>query len=683
MAVKNKSVPKGKKALFPSYLEPMRANLVEPPVENKEGWIYEIKYDGYRALAYLQQEIVKLKSKGDLDYTSTFPPVSKSLRELQLNAVLDGEIIVFDENGNHDFSLVQNFGSSKQGTPIYYVFDILWLNGYSLLELPLQERKEILDSLKWNETIRKADVFDDGEALFEGVKKFGFEGIVCKLLDSVYTPTEKRSKYWLKVKHKNTKEYIIVGYVKSDSASFFKTVLLGEYVDNKLKYIHHSGHGFTDKKRRELFERFKALETKKPSVVNPEDVEYEGTPTWLKPVIVGQFEQENLVTKNGKIRHPVVYKGEREDKEPQDVIEEKPITKKESKSQKREEHIIVKHGIPKEVIGTWEQVENRPITSRKKVTIGGRKLELVNLEKKLWQEVTKGDLIEYYKKVAPYILKYLKDRPLALNFNPNGPFKENFFLRGLEGHYPEWAEVFTTKRKHPKKGKSPLIEWLVCNNLPTLLYIINLENIDIHPWGSRVATFTHPDYIIIDLDPTIPEGSEEDKRKAREEGFLKAVETALAAKEFLDKQKIKSFVKTSGKTGLHLYLPCEGIEYGEEGKKGQARIIAENICNEIHELVLDITTTSFSQAGREDKVYIDPNQNDYADRVACAYCCRANYQPTVSMPIEWKEVNNKLRPSQFTIETIIERLEKKGDLWEKILDAKTRERNSSILESFL
>ena len=335
-------------------------------------------------------------------------------------------------------------------------------------------------------------------------------------------------------------------------------------------------------------------------------------------------------------------------------------------------------------MGTWEQVENRPITSRKEVTIQGKKIELVNLEKKLWHGVTKKDLIDYYKKIAPYILNYLKDRPLALNFNPNGPFRENFFLRGLEGHHPEWAEVFTTKRKHPKKGKSPLIEWLVCNDLATLIYIINLENIDIHPWGSRVESFTHPDYIIIDLDPTIPDTeSEEEKKNGREEGFLKAIETALKAKEFLDEHKIKSFVKTSGKTGIHLYLPCEGIQYGEEGKKGEARTIAENICNEIHQLVRDITTTSFSQAAREDKVFVDYSQNDYADRVACAYCCRANYLPTVSAPIEWKEVNQKLSPENFTIHNMADRVKKKGDLRKGLFDKKMKVENNNQLKQFL
>jgi bifunctional non-homologous end joining protein LigD len=324
------------------------------------------------------------------------------------------------------------------------------------------------------------------------------------------------------------------------------------------------------------------------------------------------------------------------------------------------------------------------VTSRKKTKIEGKEIELVNLEKKLWDDVTKEDLIHYYKKIWPYISKYLKDRPLALNINPHGPFSNNFFLRGLEGHAPAWSELFTTERKHFKKGKSPFIEWLVCNDLATLIWMINLECIDVHPWSSRVETFKKADYIVIDLDPTILDTDNEEERKSvRREGFSKAVEAALAAQQLFKKHKLVSFIKTSGKTGLHLYLPCRGIKYGEEKQKGEARIIAENICNEIHELVSDITTTSFSQAGREDKVYVDPSQNDWADRVAVAYCCRANYLPTVSAPIEWKEVNQKLSPESFTIHYMIDRAKKKGDLWKGLFDKKIAAYNAEILRNFL
>jgi bifunctional non-homologous end joining protein LigD len=214
--------------------------------------------------------------------------------------------------------------------------------------------------------------------------------------------------------------------------------------------------------------------------------------------------------------------------------------------------------------------------------------------------------------------------------------------------------------------------------------MVNLECIDIHPWGSRIETFKEADYIVVDLDPTIPDSfNDEERRIARREGFLKAVETALAAQQLFKKHKLVSFVKTSGKTSLHLYLPCKGIKYGEEKQKGEARTIAENICNAIHELVSDITTTSFSQAGREDKVYVDPSQNDWADRVAVAYCCRANYQPTVSAPVEWKEVNQKLSPENFTIHNIVDRLKKKGDLWKGLFDRKISEYNTEILKNFL
>lgn len=274
--------------------------------------------------------------------------------------------------------------------------------------------------------------------------------------------------------------------------------------------------------------------------------------------------------------------------------------------------------------------------------------------------------------------------PLALNINLHGPFGNNFFLRGLEGHYPKWAEIFKPKRKHPKKGKSPFIEWLVCNNLASLVWMINLECIDVHPWNSRVESFKQADYIVIDLDPTIPDThNEEERKRFRREVFLKTIETAHAAKEFFEKHKIKSFIKTSGKTGLHLYLPCDGIQFGEEGKTGEARLIALNICTQIHELLPKITTLSFSQNARGNKVYVDPNQNDYADRVACAYCVRAAHHPQVSAPLDWREVNDKLRPENFTIENMPERVNKKGDMWERLFGEQIRKANTKVLRGFL
>jgi bifunctional non-homologous end joining protein LigD len=681
------SVSEKVKSPFPKFVEPMLCSLIEK-VSNNENYLYEVKWDGYRIGAYIIDGKATLKTRSAINYSKRYPPVKEALDKLEADAVLDGEVVVLNDEGKHDFTLLQNYQKTKEGTIIYYIFDILWLNGFDLTQVPLEKRKEILnDNIVANDVIRIVDVFDDGETLFENCERFGFEGIVCKRKDSVYIPGD-RGKYWMKAKHKQVDEFVVVGYVPSESGKSFKTLLLGKYEDGKLKYIHHSGGGYTDADKKNLFPRLKKTVVKKPPVINLDDVILDDPATWVKPTIVAQFEREEKKYKSGRQRHPIIYLGEREDKLPADVVIEKTLpTEKNTARVNNATNTNESKGKSKnaeETQGTWEDVERRPITSRNQLEIEGRKLEIVNIEKGLWHDVTKGDLINYYINIAPYILHYLKDRPLALSINLEGPFKPNFFLRGLEGHYPEWVQVFTTKRKHPKKGKSAMIEWLVCKDLATLIYMINLECIDIHPWGASIDSPTLSDYIVIDLDPTIPDTDDEDERKkSRTEGFAKAVETALAAKELFDKHKLKSFVKTSGKTGIHLYLPCTEIKYGEEKIKGEARIIAEKICEQIHELVPDITTTSFSQGAREDKVFVDYSQNDYADRVAVAYCCRANYLPTVSAPLEWKEVNEKLSPENFTIHNMAERVKKKGDLWKGLFDDKMKKRNTSILKTFL
>ena len=273
-------------------------------------------------------------------------------------------------------------------------------------------------------------------------------------------------------------------------------------------------------------------------------------------------------------------------------------------------------------------------------------------------------MIGYYHSIAPFILPHLKGRPLSLHVKPINANAPGFYIKDMEGRQPDCAEIFSDKRKNPKKGKRNTIDYLVCNNEETLLYMINLGCIDINPWTSRTTSDDYPDYIIIDLDPS-------------DDGFQKAIETAIAAKKLFDKYKLQTFVKTSGKTGIHIYIPCEGFIFSD------ARIIAIKICDEIHNMLPEITTTKITVSKRDNKLYIDPNQNDYADTLAAPYSARPFHIPTVSTPLNWKEVNPKLNPSDFTIKTILGRLRKKRDLFKNILNEKIRKSNSKILKRFL
>ena len=276
----------------------------------------------------------------------------------------------------------------------------------------------------------------------------------------------------------------------------------------------------------------------------------------------------------------------------------------------------------------------------------------------------------YYNSVTDYILPHIKDRPLSLHVKPYGPTVEGLYLKDMEGRQPSCAEFFTTKRLHPKQGKRNIIDYIVCNNKATLLWLINLGCIDINPWSSRTSSPKEADYISIDLDLS-------------DDDFDKAIETANAAKQFFDKHKLKAFIKTSGKTGLHIFIPCAGIKFGEEKVKGEARTIAENICEQIHQMVPSITTLNVSTTSRGDKLYVDPSQNDFADTLASAYSCRPYHIPTVSAPLQWKEIKKGLHPSDFTIKNIAQRLDKKHDIWIDFFDERSRHSNAKILKRFL
>lgn len=665
-------IEQGEKSDIPGLIEPMLATLVKKPFTNEE-WLYEVKWDGYRILSYVQKSSIILHSRGNINYTSKYPPVVKALKDLDHEVLLDGEVIAVEEDGVANFSALQRY---RKGTPLqYYVFDLLWIDGYNIMHLSLTERKQILESIiPEHEVLKYNASFEDGIALFDQVKILGLEGIVAKKKSSLYVP-KKRSASWLKLPIKVRVDYVIGGWSESTSGRKFKSIMLGQYEDGKLTYIHHCGGGYTTKQEKELFEKFKALEVDESPFAN--DVESETPVHWMQPVLVGEFEQSNKKTESGEIRHPVIFIRLRYDKSPKEVILDDSSTsanafedavddartKVETKPEKkttRKKSTTSKAAAESD----WPKVEAKPVTSEEPLTVEGKEILLRNIEKEFWPGITKAEVIHYYARMFDYMKPYLNNRPVGLDVVLTNVHQPTVFLRGMEGHAPEWAHIFHTIRKNPKPGKSNTIEWLVCDNLPSLLYAINLDSLDIHPWNANAEHPDEPDYIPIDLDPS-------------GDDFSKVIETAKAAKEFIDKHKLKSFVKTSGKTGLHIFLPCSGIN------SKVARPLSEFIAKSIHELVPEITTLSTSTSQRGDKVYVDPSQNDYLDRMAGIYCLRPYPKPNVSAPIEWKEVNNNLHPEDFNVHTIFDRIEKKGDLWQGLFDEKTKVKNGKILQGLL
>jgi bifunctional non-homologous end joining protein LigD len=647
--VKNKKpIPKaGEPAEFFTKVAPMLATLHKKVFDDTE-WLYEVKWDGYRIISYLQNGNVKLHTRNHLNYTEKYFPVTKALKQLEHDVIIDGEVVVAGKNGHPDFDALQKYKGSE--TLLYYVFDILWLDGYSLLKVPLAKRKEILKSVIPESDIIKISIdFDNGTRLFEEITKHGMEGIVAKRKDSYYYPG-RRTDEWLKITTAIRNEYIIGGWTESASGRKFRSLLFGEYRDGKLFCIGHAGGGYKEKEMDDILNQLKKYETKSNPFSN--DVETETKVHWLKPKLVGEFKFATW-TKQGKIRKPAIFLGFREDK---DVNELKNANRIDNGSTNKNETISSD--------SNWKKLDSQKINSTNELIVEEETISLTNIETTIWKGITKAALIEYYIKIAAYILPYIKDRPQSMHIKLNGATRPGFYIKDMEGRQPSFAEIFTINRKHKKEGRRDRIDYLVVNNLPSLIYMINLGCIDINPWTSRILSPLNPDYIVIDLDPS-------------DNDFKKAIRTAIEVKKLFDLKKIFALVKTSGKSGLHILLPCKEFTFKE------ARLIAENICSEINKKLPKLTTTEITINKRGDKLYLDPNQNDEADTIAAPYCVRPNTIPTVSAPLDWIELTNKLSPADFTIRTIFKRLEKKGDLFKKLFSKKIAANNSKILKQYL
>ena len=652
---------KGQKAPMPKSISPMNCTLIKE-IFNDSNWIYEVKFDGYRIVSFINNSKVRLQSRGGLDYTDRYEMIAEELKKLRLKVVLDGEIVVLDKKGKISFDALQKY---QPGNPIiYYVFDVLWANGYDLSHLSTIDRKTILKQLlPENELIQYAAHFEDGNGLWQEVQELELEGIVAKKKSSQYYPN-RRSKEWLKLPSKKRQEFVIGGWAESAKARAFRSLLFGAY-NNKgeLEWIGRSGGGYKESEMPSILKKLKAIEIDKSPFVNKVLDTKGATLHYVKPKLVANFEFAAWTT-SGRIRKPATFLGFRKDKQPADVVREVPLT------EKQERRVIhAKAALPKRkdeirspAGSNWRLIEKEVVTSHQQFEVGGEKLELTNVEKEIWPGIFKAELIEYYHRLYPVIYPYIKDRPQSLhikNINANAP---GFYIKDMEGRQPQWTDIFSVRRKHARKGKRNVIDYLVCNNEASLLYIINLGCIDVNPWNSKTTDYLHPDYVVVDLDPS-------------DEDFKKVIETAKAAKQYFEELGINAFPKTSGKTGMHLYIPCKGFSYPE------ARRITVHMCEEIQKLVKNITTTEVTISKRGKRLFIDYSQNDEADTLAAPYCIRPFKEPRVSAPLQWREINSDLHPSDFTIHNIEKRLKKKGEIFIDVLDEKTATRNSRILKN--
>ena len=641
----------GKTAEFPSKLSPMLATMVDKPFD-KEGWQYEIKWDGYRTVAFCNENKVELKSRNDKSFNEKFYPVLNAVQQWNKNAVVDGEVVVLDEDGKSNFGALQNWRSEDDGELYFYVFDLLWMNGKDLMQIPLSERRILLKQLiPENNIIRFSENFQvSGIELFEAAKQMGLEGIMAKKSDSVYS-AGNRSTNWLKIKANQRQEMVIGGYTKNEASSkSFSSLLLGIYEKGNLIYTGKVGTGFSDKQQIEMLKQFKPyiISTTPfaeiPDINKPSRFQHNlphATAIWMKPELICEVSFTEM-TSDGVMRHPS-FEAMRMDKKAEDVTSEKALDTNEILSTEK-----AQSGTTIEPAGKRDRKTFlNPNDDTQVREINGHEMKFNHLKKIYWpdEKISKGDMLNYYYQVAPYILPYLKDRPQSMNRHPNGINGESFYFKDVTDSAPDWIETFDYK----SDADSRIRKYLVAKDEASLLYMATLGCIEMNPWHSKVEKEDYPDWCIIDLDPS-------------ENTFDQVIEAANVTKQILESMGITSYPKTSGSTGIHIYIPMDA-KYTYEQSKEFARIIATLVQREIPQY----TSIDRIVKARKGKMYIDFLQNRAQATVAAPYSVRPKPGATVSMPLHWDEVKKGLKMSNFTIYNALERIKSAGDIFKPVL----------------
>ena len=569
-------------------------------------WSFEVKWDGYRALGYVREGEARLVSRNGNDLTERFRDVARALERAVRSpeCVVDGEVCALDEEGRPSFSAMQQ---GKRGTPLVYeVFDVLELDGSPVLDLPLDERRRLLDELidRRQRMVQISGLFDDGELLLEAAQAQKLEGVMAKRRSSPYCEG-RRTRHWLKLKTHGRQEFVICGWTRGEGrrSGRFGSLVLGVYRDGGLEWVGNVGTGFADRVIDELLAKLEPLRrATSPLRVVPKMAKVRAADvSWVEPRLVCEVEFTEW-THDGHLRAPS-FKGLRDDKSSGDVRREEPI----------------------------EAIEQQR---------GGR-LKLSNLDKVFWPDegITKGDLLDYYRTVAPVIVPHLRGRPFTMRRYPDGAFGKAFFQKDAPKHMPEWIERFRAQvstRESPRRSK--WIEAPVVNDEDALLWMVNMGCIDMNTWYSRVDRPDRPDFVLFDLDPS------------PDVGFAETVQVALIVKAALDALGLQSFPKTSSADGMHVLVPVER-RYTHDDTREFSEIVAGAIARTHRGLA----TTEWTKARRRG-VLIDSNQNGEGKTIASVYSVRPRPGAPVSTPLRWDEVDADLDPASFTMDVVLERV---------------------------
>jgi bifunctional non-homologous end joining protein LigD len=701
-------LPAGARAApMPHYIRPALAQLAGQAFSGSE-WLFEIKWDGARTLTAVREGKVQLWSRSERDVTREYPELSGIAKNVAgREAWLDGEICVLDSEGRSDFQRLQlRFGVQKpssklmeQAPVVYYVFDLLYLDGHDLRNAPLLERKALLRQiLRDDSRIRYSDhAIEKGEELFEAATKRNLEGIVAKKISAPYP--SGRSSNWLKIKLEKDLDAVVGGWTDPrGSREYFGALLLGLYEGDRLVYIGSVGSGFSAEVQERLWPRLQNLRISEcPFAEMPSTREQA---YWVKPELVARIRFGNW-TEERHLRQPR-FLGLQEDhdlksctfeeqadmapKETDTTAKAARTTKTKSSSQteggKKAERQSAKSGKaatktaaakktrsrpahdPTAAPATDKRIEEELRTGTSEnifVELDGRRLHFTNLNKVYFPKdgYRKRDLLAHYLWAAPMILPFLKDRPLVLRRYPNGIEDKAFFQKDAGKGTPEWV---TTVAIASDSG-SRAVHYIIANDRPTLLYLTNLGCIDHNPWSSRHDDQEHPDYIFFDLDPS--EGT----------AFSTVVKFGKLLLETLENFGIKAFAKTSGATGFHIFVPVEP-RYTFE----QARLFVQAIADAVAKKHPGVLTSERTVSKRKrGSIYVDAHQNSRGQSLACAYSVRAFQRAPVSTPVRLDELRSALEPERWNVQTIRARVEKIGDLWADFW--KSRQRLESLFKN--
>jgi bifunctional non-homologous end joining protein LigD len=592
---------------------PMLASSSDTVPEG-EGWLFEPKWDGFRAIAVVAGGDVTLTSRNGNDLTERFRPAARALAQAVRtpSAVLDGEIVALEEPGRSSFSALQQ----GTGTLAYVSFDVVEADGEPLLDRPLVERRKVLERLIDPKAggVVVSPVFEEGDSLLRAASAQGLEGIVAKRADSRYQPG-RRSPDWRKIKVKNRQEFVIAGYTKGQGrrAAGFGSLVLGVYDEGELRWVGNVGTGFTEAEIQRLLERLRPLERDTPPFPEAPKMPRvrRGDVVWVEAKLLAEVAFAEW-THDGRLRAPV-YLGLRDDKPATEVRRERTP-------------------IPAE------------IRERKRV------LKLSNLDKLFWPEegITKGDVLAYYRDVADVLVPHLRDRPFTMKRYPDG-WKGNFFFqKNAPSHMPEWIPRVALPAS-TREGEQKTINYPLVNDRLALLWMVNMGCIDMNAWYSRVDKPDRPDFVLFDLDPS------------PDVGFPETIEVALLVREALELLELECHAKTSGSRGIHILVPVARRHTYDDTRR-----FAEVVAGAIARAHTGLATTEWSKQKRRG-VLIDANQNGAGKTIASAYSVRPRDGAPVSTPLRWDEVRPGLDPAAFTMDAVLDRVARHGDLFEPVL----------------